>query len=569
MISNGKYILFTFCCLLLTSLASAQQKKLDSLKDEVIKEFNPTITDAVKINDNPGYADTTTRIPAQLYSISPKPMPTVFDVIPIKPARMQGEPLTQLYNAFVKLGIGNAGFENPGLFNNAVLNGELFYNSLRSKDYTWGTHYNFLNSPSEIPGYGNSSYSDNDFNLYGKRFYSTETLSANLDISRNVMHYYGYDMIPATLSEEQIRQRFLYISPALRFCSHYKDSTRFNYDGGFKYYNLQDLWKVNENSFKADVNMQGYYEKQLITGYASVDYYNTRNSVDTVTHTIVHVFPSIAFKTEKWKLNIGVDVVCDFSQVTTPNYYPTINFNYNVIGNMLIPYAGVDGGYDVNSYKSLSDVNPFISQSAVLMNSDRHEGYLGLRGTVDSKTSYNIKATYSIIDNMPFFVQDTSGTALQKQLNKFALVYDNVTYLNLHGEIGYQETEKLLLLGKLDYNHYQMSNELRPWYKPEVEVTLSAHYNLRDKFVIKGDLFFLGKQLAKTYVINDQAVPKVEIVPKELNGVTDVNLGLEYKYRKLMSFFLNFNNIAGFRYQRWNNYPTQGFFFMAGTAITF
>src|ERR1019366_1084742 len=101
--------------------------------------------------------------------------------------------------------------------------------------------------------------------------------------------------------------------------------------------------------------------------------------------------------------------------------------------------------------------------TAVLMNSDRHEGYIGLRGTIDSKTSYNVKATYSVIDNMPFFVPDTSGSARQKQLNKFGLVYDDVIYLNLHGEIGYQQTEKLLLLGKLDYNHYQMTNEIRPW----------------------------------------------------------------------------------------------------------
>ncbi|MCC6690463.1 MAG: hypothetical protein IT235_02915, partial [Bacteroidia bacterium] len=73
----------------------------------------------------------------------------------------------------------------------------------------------------------------------------------------------------------------------------------------------------------------------------------------------------------------------------------------------------------------------------------------------------------------------------------------------------------------------------------------------------------IGKQLAKTFDTTGS------LVVKELKGITDINLGAEYKYSKLFTLFVNFNNIAGFRYYRWDNYPTQRFLILGGLTITF
>jgi outer membrane receptor protein involved in Fe transport len=52
--------------------------------------------------------------------------------------------------------------------------------------------------------------------------------------------------------------------------------------------------------------------------------------------------------------------------------------------------------------------------------------------------------------------------------------------------------------------------------------------------------------------------------PIELQGIADINLGLEYRYNKILSGFLRLNNIGNTRYYKWNNYPVQGFSVMAG-----
>src|ERR1700690_1840897 len=72
-----------------------------------VGKFNPTIADANKINENPVVNDSTQKLPVKGYNINSKKINTGFDVVPIIPAQMIGEPLTKLYNGLVKLGFGN------------------------------------------------------------------------------------------------------------------------------------------------------------------------------------------------------------------------------------------------------------------------------------------------------------------------------------------------------------------------------------------------------------------------------------------------------------------------------
>jgi len=54
------------------------------------------------------------------------------------------------------------------------------------------------------------------------------------------------------------------------------------------------------------------------------------------------------------------------------------------------------------------------------------------------------------------------------------------------------------------------------------------------------------------------------IEAKKLNSIIDANLGFEYRYSKILSAFINLNNITGSRYYIWNNYPSYKFNILAG-----
>lgn len=526
------------------------QKKMDTLDFQYITGYQPTIADAVKINKNPVINDSTPPIAPLKYAISPKRINTTFNVEPITPAKMVGEPLTKLYKTLIKGGIGT--YTSPY--------GELFFNNLRSKEYTYGAHIKHLSSTATLKNSGFSGYSDNAVNLYGKKFLNKHTLTGDLDYNRNVVHQYGYNIIENPLLDKDLtKQRFSYIGSQIGLKSHFSDSAKINHDIRLKYYNLMDKFKTSENNVYADAFLSTYLDKELILVNTSVDYYNHKTALDTINNTIIKLSPSVISSGEKWKASLGMAVYTNITNTSSFYFYPNIEINYSFFDNILIPYAGLTGGLQKNSYKSFSDENPFISPAAMLKNSSHtYKAFAGLRGTLTKETSFNVSVAQSRINSMAFFVNDTSGLE-----NLFAVIYDDVNLLNLHGELAFEQSEKLRLFVKGDYNNYSMTNELKAWHKPAVEFTFSAHYNLRDKIIAKGDIFVLGKQFAKTYDTS------ANVIAQELKGIADINLGLEYRYTKKLSAFINFNNIGAFRYNRWNNYHTQKFNLMAGFSYAF
>ena len=166
---------------------------------------------------------------------------------------------------------------------------------------------------------------------------------------------------------------------------------------------------------------------------------------------------------------------------------------------------------------------------------------------------------------MALYVNDTSEFE-----NKFNVIYDDVEVVKINGEMAYQLREKLRINIAGEYYNYSMKKEARAWYMPQVKLSLSGNYNLKDKFIVKLDLFFIDKQFAKTYVTDTSRTVTTKVVEAiELNGVFDANLGVEYPFNKKLGFYLNLNNIANTRYYRWNNYPTQQFSFRAGLSFSF
>ena len=54
-----------------------------------------------------------------------------------------------------------------------------------------------------------------------------------------------------------------------------------------------------------------------------------------------------------------------------------------------------------------------------------------------------------------------------------------------------------------------------------------------------------------------------------LNFIIDANLGIEYRYSKRISAFVQLNNFASQSYQRWYNAPVQQFQVMGGVTFRF
>lgn len=553
LLTQNKHLKYLLTFILFIFFAGNQlaQNGLSDLNFVATSSFVPTIKDAIKFTDLPEIKDSVNRISNIKYGITSVPLFPKYEVQTIEEAKLANEPLPKLYNSLLKLGYGPF-YTMPY--------GEFWIANNRSRENNYGAHVKHLSSTAQLEGVGNSDYSNNKIELFGKQFYKKHTLSGEINYDRRVIHYYGFDATSNDLKlkdfDANTKQRYQLIEPKLKLQSHYSDSVHINHTILLSYYNLQNQNQESENNIKLNGLTSLFINKEKLNVNILTDYYNHKQSNDTINDLIISVNPSFEAKGNKWNANVGLAATINkFDTMARFYFYPQINFNYDIYENIIIPYAGVNGGLIKNSFKQLTTENPFIDSTLRYANTNnKYNLFLGLKGNLSSNTSYDARVTYSQFDNLHFFVINYND--INKMYNRFNVIYDNASLLNISGQINYQLNEKLKLIAKGDYNLYNPEILKYAYHKPSFFLTFTGAYNLRNKIIVKADLFFVGSQWALSQNEN-----------KPLKGYFDGNIEAEYRYTKTLSFFARFNNIANQRYYQWERLPSQRFNMMIGLSF--
>jgi hypothetical protein len=326
---------------------------------------------------------------------------------------------------------------------------------------------------------------------------------------------------------------------------------------------MMDRYKSKEDNFLLEAIAGRYFLPGKIDLGVGVDYNHNAGDHDTTKNTIVKIQPMFSARGKKFDAAIGINISIDAGTETKTYPYPQASFSYDIINHIIVPYIKLGGYLERNSYRTLTSVNPFINttNSFTLRNTQhKYELTGGLRGSLSSELVYDVHATQMELVDAPFFVNTTFAQDVFQ--NKFMVVYDNVTITNVHGQLGWQHFEKIRVTATGDWYRYVMANELHPWHTPTLKISLLGEYNLQDKIIARMNIYYLNGQYAKLEGPNGVTV-------QNLKGLVDVNIGFEYRYTKFLSAFLNFNNLAAQRYERWYAYPTQKFNLMGGLTYTF
>ena len=566
---NQIRILIIIFCLANTSLSVAQTKGVEDETIIVVKPYQATLSDAFKISENPMRDTTKYTIPDLKYYINPAKAETEYTVQEIKPVKIKDEAIPKLYRSYLKAGVGNY----------ATRYGEFFFNSLRSKNFNAGIHLKHTSSQGKIKNVGSPFFSENFIKVYGDRFFSNSVLSGKLSFDRDVVNYYGYniDIIDdTTFALLKRKQRFDYFDAEISFKNNTLKKDRFDYYAGINYYFLKDRFDIKENNFILNLSGGTNIDQFYMGTRAHIDATNQTDKYYDYTNNIFTIHPFASTTVEALDLEAGVK----FSGVsqghgTKFKIFPEINARFKLIDNYLIVFAAVTGRIQKNSYRNLTQENLFYQPDFVNMenplltipnsmasNSEVTMDFTaGLKGTFTNTTSYHFWLNYSNVNAMPLFVNKFNDLVG----NTFILNYDDVSIFNIHGELGYNKLEKIRFIAKADFFNYSMTAEEHPWHKPSTEITFTANYTLADKIIVKGEVFYVGKRFAKNMVDSEFN----QLSPIELKGYMDLNLGVDYRYTKILSFFVNFNNIGAAKYQYWNNYPVQRFNILGGLTFAF
>ncbi len=532
----------------------------------IIEAYVPTISDAFKINQNPQIMDTIYSKSKMFYVYRSKQYPDIeYNPEPIKPAKVQPDRLIKLYKNYIKLGFGN--YITPY--------GEYNFNTLRSKNLLLGVHLRHLSSSGKIKNYAYSGCSDNEVNIYGKKIITNHTLFGNVDLNRQVVHYYGYnpdDYSTSTFglpSRNDIKQRYLNVGFNAGIKSNFLDTSKLKYEAVFSYYHFVDKIGSKENNFRLngnvskDVKWVDFTKSQTVGVDVLADIYHNDDSLLMTVNGIVSLVPYIKTKYSIFDLKIGADLDFKTDVTTEMRLFPQVDLGMDLMPHYLYAFAGVTGGSKKMSYKSICNENPFVQSIVPLQfSTTKSEYFLGFKGNILSDFSFNLKGSYAHIEGMPFYVNYHDTTVFASGSHQFTIAYDTIDLWKAKAEVAYKMGEKIRFTVGADFYNYIMKNELKPWHRPNFDGYLSVDYNIQNKIIINGDFYYYGDMFARSYV-------KDSIVAKPLKGYLDANLGIEYRYSKVLSGFIHFNNLAGTRYYRWNNYPSYRFNILAGITYSF
>lgn len=541
--------LYIIAAALTTSLQTLAQDTLRTDVVDVVKEFKPILSEAIKIQSNPNPEIPETTIPVFNYDVPEKRMDGQPTLYTIKPLSLGTSLLPKLKNNYTKLGYGNY---NSPLF-------ETYLNTTRNKNLQAGLFVKHLSfNPS-----GDRQFSNNTVYGFGKRFLGTGILSADVMYYRNAVKLYGYELpTGVTLSNianiATINQVFQTIDTKIAFQNVLKDTSKLSYklDGGF--YNFSDNRDVSENDFK----LYGTFGKRIsgnpIDVKAGVNITNLTFGSTEYSRVFVDVNPRYRLNMDQLFINLGFNsTFYNDSTGTTFYFFPVAEAGLNLIKNSLTTYVGITGNLQRNTYRNIANENPFVRSAGFRNTINSFELYGGIKGIISPQTSFLINLSLANVQNLLFYVGDSANLYSQK------VIYDtkNSSVFNVKTELNHEFGDQFTLGFVLNYYSYSISLDA-PYSRPTFTTQLNLGYNMSDKFLWKLGVYTMNKRESATEL-------STGLTPVTLKGLVDMNLGLDYRYTKNISLFVNLNNLTNNQYQRWVNLPVYGFNVMGGLTVTF
>ncbi len=594
-------IKYCLIVILITSTSSllAQRDTTLTREVEVIKAYNPAISDANKISSMPKIEDVKHEKPDFTYSIFSQPVFNTFSVNTLKAASFASQPKEDTGFGLIKAGVGN--YNRPY--------GELFFNSRKMRNTIFGLHGKHLSSHGKLKLEGGDNvkapFSENYAEMYIKHFFNKSVLAVNLDFSHDGFNYYGYpkDPVPDILWEEDLKinyfgQRQTFTRGGLNInlenASARKNDFTFDFDFAYDYFKSKTGQTEHYGSFLADIKKP--YDKGAGLLTAGISVINTENIFNRYLMGMgmsrqiwLTAQPSFMLGGEVANLQAGVKTwfVIDHSTDVLAKLAPVVRVNFVPVKEIINIFAGIDGNYAPNNYSKIAYENPYIDpEQHVHKNTfERFRFYGGFDGKLSSKTNFKIAVDYSIIKEKPFYhlfkyLQADSLPSSYIVDNDFDFIYDNLNLLKFNLEIFHATFEKMNLLLSGNYYVYTMESLEEAWNLPDWDAKLSLGYRISDQFNISTDLIFIGQRKAIIYSLPGENprplstgdMLKLENLQTEvynLDPIVDLNFSATYQVTGKLSVFARLNNFAFQKYQHWIGYPVQNFNALGGLSYAF
>lgn len=580
----------------------------------VTSRYKPVVEETQKINVAPTITDTVATMPKSFtYDISTRRLTSLYEPSRIKAARIIGEPATKLYNNYIKLGLGN--YLSPLA--------EVYFNSLRSPDKTYGiraTHRSSWGSigraaaddePPSPTHYGQAPFSLTDITAFGKLITkSHHQLSADLGYQNDFNRYYGFSdstlhsvmgLIRDSVKKPSYRASYNTVSANFGLKTLNTDVRALGYEADVNVTDLFASYNQNEFNINFDGNMHyGFMiaQKHKAIAYLHLTYNGYINNFNPTelpfgvdpallamlpdqapleplrSHSYLGLYkanPYIDFIFSGFQIHAGAVIMLDgynHPGSGKVHVFPDATVGKSFFNELLNATLEARGNMDANSWNHIRTINPYIAPNSPVRATSHLDLAAKVRLNLSKKIDINLYGIYTNLnDDLSFRLDDRYHLN-----NVFTPVYDDLTRLKVGGSFVFLNDEMLRLEAKGNYYIYrnkktQLVGDKRVglplYYRPDFDAGICATVNYNDKVIGRLEFQLLGRTPYAS-ATNTYGVDSTLYLPLRYG----LNMEVEYRHNKALSFFLKADNLLFQRYFYWENYPSYRGLFLLGLTYT-
>jgi hypothetical protein len=534
----------------LTFLQAANaQKDLEGDNVTVVKSFDAQLLEANKLNVPPTLPALDTSTKVQNYTVPPHPSNIKYAPPKLRPLGVKAAPKESAYNGFVKLG--------AGVPNTLWGEGGYYFKAKEKFDgKVWLRHHR-LSADKAIE---NQMFQKTQ-GLVSGNIFLPNNLATQVDVGYTYdrIHFYGYDHDSLEFSPGKTRQDYKILDLGARLYNSARNDADINFSVAPKFYLLTDFYSNKENHFELGLSGTKWFnEKHALRINIRPD---ITNFEDTVQQTLNNIYlqPSFTMHFDFLQFRIGGNFV---NNRDVFSIFPDAELTLRVWGDGIQAFVGANGDLRKNTYRSLSEYNPFIQIRGSELNNTRWDNYYGgVKGSF-GWLEYHGQVGYSKASDLALH-----QTRFEPEgITRFRVLYDTVKVFNLQGTIKFSPIKNLSITGTYSQSVFDnettetAADERAVWGLPEIEGNFGAVYTLAEgKANVKASLH-LADRIA--FLDENNALVKSK-------ALIDLSLGGSYYFTKNIGVFLDINNLLNNRRERWYRYPTIGTNFMGGFVARF
>jgi hypothetical protein len=544
-------------------LLQAQEENLGRLQLEVVERYAAKMGDVEKpTGAQPPMADSAVRKIPVRYQSPTFPLKFEPEMTPIKPVRISKVPIEAIPRLQARLALGSFG----------TIHGDVSYSGKRSSQWQWNTFLNHRSTRTGVPYivYDKNPITRTELGASGRYFFKDYSMGGQLRYAHQGVNYYGYPNAWFAFDNNCTDCDYALAGPAPRrdynlvaleadFISRKALGKQSLTKAALNYHNLSWSPTNTENFLGVYTDWAIDFRGIPLEIGANVEWDRTQfaNEGQGNNWLNVNLFPRIKTNIDQVYLRLGLNmfVATDRTGGNTFRFYPVALAEYAIVPDALTLFGGLEGKLETYHLRRLVQENPYLNNPDVLQYGHL-DAYVGLRGKITGRTSYQVKGGAELATDMPFFYRPDSTLGLA---NSFEVLNDAVTRFFVSGQVAYESGPVRVALNGT-YQSFVMDQLAEAFHRANFDADIVGYYRLQRKLAVFSRWYYVGRRPV-------QAMDLSAVRPSTIAGYVDGSIGAEYQFNDLIGFDASINNLLSNPYDIWEGYQAQRIRFMLGLSI--